>query len=488
MKKVKQGLERFGLLTPILQDELSQQHKLTKELGRGGQGVVFRTTDPELVVKCLLKDNQVVTNTEEKEAYKNKLSKLSLYPIHPSFNIAKPLFMLKDQAGYVMQMIQDMDPVQTLLDYKIPKGKKSKLPSWLNSELPIEVCYPLMHYAQTGGTKQRLAILMQTATELSKLHNVGLLYGDISPENVFFSVDRQFNHVWFIDADNIRFDNPKSGSIVYTPGYGAPEVVTKQDGCRPQSDCYSFAILAFKMLAMVDPFDGEALNDEGGWDEGEDTVEDKAQQGLLPFIDDLTDDSNRAKSGLPRELVLTAALKTLFAKTFTEGRVNVWQRPTVHHWPEALAAAHDAMITCSGCNMSYYPDNHQDCPYCKKPIPNYFQLSCYEWQPDSLLRKSNWQSLHVVKNEPITVPERVLQEFRVDGHDQAVLELYQLEGDWFIRQLSEQHIISITDSQGVFKPLVGQWHIELKLLERQGVLLYVQSDLPRVIELKWQGK
>ena len=53
MKKVKQGLERFGLLTPILQDELSQQHKLTKELGRGGQGVVFRTTDPELVVKCL---------------------------------------------------------------------------------------------------------------------------------------------------------------------------------------------------------------------------------------------------------------------------------------------------------------------------------------------------------------------------------------------------------------------------------------------------
>lgn len=488
MSKNKQDLDQFGLPKHGLQDEWSQQHKLTKVLGRGGQGVVFRTLDPDLVVKFILKDNQVITNTAEKETYKKKLSKLSLYPIAPEFNIAKPLFMIKDFAGYVMQMMQGMHSVQTMLDYKKPKDIQDDLPSWLSRELPIEISYPLAHYAKTGGSKQRLAILMQTASELSKLHNVGLIYGDISPENVFCSVDRQFNHVWFIDADNIRFDTPKPGSIVYTPGYGAPELLTKQDGCRTQSDCYSFATLAFKLLTMVAPFDGAAFDEDGGWDEGDTSTEDKAQQGLLPFIDDLIDDSNRAKSGLPRDLVLTPELKTLFAKTFTQGRVNPWQRPTIHHWPEALAAAHDAMIPCSGCNMSYYPTCHKECPYCEQPIPDYFQLSSYQWQSNEPLQKSNWQSVHVAKDAPFTVPERVLQAFMVDSHDQAVLELYQLEGDWFIRQLSDLDNIWITDSLGVFKPMIGQWHIDLEVLKQQKILLYVQSELPRVIELKWQGK
>ncbi|WP_052675246.1 hypothetical protein [Photobacterium iliopiscarium] len=72
MSKNKQDLDQFGLPKQGLQDEWGQLHKLTKVLGRGGQGVVFRTTDPDLVVKFILKDNQVVTNTAEKETYKKK--------------------------------------------------------------------------------------------------------------------------------------------------------------------------------------------------------------------------------------------------------------------------------------------------------------------------------------------------------------------------------------------------------------------------------
>lgn len=487
MNKNRQDGDVFGLQKNELQDELSQQHKLTKVLGRGGQGVVFATTDPDLVVKLVLKNNQVVTHPIEKEAYKKKLSALSMYPINPAFNIAKPLFMLKDQAGYVMQMMQRMQSIHGILDYKIPKETQGQIPSWPSDTLPIEISYPLAHYAKTGGAKQRLAILMQTATELSKLHSVGLIYGDISPENVFFSIDRQFNHVWFIDADNICFDKEKCASNVYTPGYGAPEIVTKKEGCRPQTDCYSFAILAFKLLAMVAPFNGQLLEDEG-WDDAEIEAEDKAQQGLLPFIDDVNDDSNRTKNGLSRELVLTPELTNLFAKTFTEGRLNPWQRPTIYHWPEALAAAHDMMIACPDCNMTYYPAHYQKCPYCKHPVPRFFQFNCYHWQPNTALQKQIWQSVHVDKDAPFTVPERVLKDFTVDKHDQAVLELYPLEGDWFIRQLNDQHRISITDHQGVFKPLVGQWHIDREALKQQGILLYVHSKIPRIIELKWQSE
>ena len=45
-----------------VKDQLSQWHKLTKELGKGGQGIVYRTSDPELLVKMSLKNHKEITD------------------------------------------------------------------------------------------------------------------------------------------------------------------------------------------------------------------------------------------------------------------------------------------------------------------------------------------------------------------------------------------------------------------------------------------
>jgi hypothetical protein len=52
-----------------------------------------------------------------------------------------------------------------------------------------------------------------------------MVYGDISPNNIFISEGMNDTSVWLIDADNIRFEILAGGSVVYTkirrPGAGS---------------------------------------------------------------------------------------------------------------------------------------------------------------------------------------------------------------------------------------------------------------------------
>ena len=61
------------------------------------------------------------------------------------------------------------------------------------------------------------------------LHNGLLNYFDNS-ENVFISNNPDSKQVWLIDPDNLRFYRLNSKSGVYTPKYGAPELVQGKSG------------------------------------------------------------------------------------------------------------------------------------------------------------------------------------------------------------------------------------------------------------------
>ena len=100
------------------------------------------------------------------------------------------------------------------------------------------------------------------------------------------------------------FERSEGGNAVYTPHYGAPEIVQGRDQSRPRTDCWAFAVMAFGTLALCHPFIGkkvlEPVNDEGGWD-AEPAADDapadlyeQAYAGYLPFIDDDDDDTNAA--------------------------------------------------------------------------------------------------------------------------------------------------------------------------------------------------
>jgi len=478
-----------------LMDVHHQVHRLAGELGRGGQGVVYKTNDPDLVIKLVTDTaGNPINDPDQVKKYQNNLSKLKLLPIGRDIHIAKPLFMLEGYAGYVMQLVRDMHPFSELLAKKANKQELEGFvaPTWLSS-MKKEDAYSLFDYAKTGSTKRRLDALTQCATQLAKLHGVGLVYGDISPENVFISKSTNYNHVWLIDADNLRFES-KKGLSVYTPSYGAPEVVQGIESGSSRSDCHAFSVMAFKILSMLHPFIGElVLDDSQGWDDADESaldIEEQAFAGLLPYIDDPQDSSNCNNSGLPRFLILTPELVQLFEESFCAGRKHSWQRPTIYHWPKALAQAVDLSIECD-CNMTYfdsYAEEHGECPYCEEATGKKIIAQTYQWLGDDGLGELRWQWSAKEKNKSFwALPKRVFTLFQLADHEISFMEIVQ-KGEHYFFELNFTHQIAVSwglegEKDSNFTPLNSKLALQSSQL-KQGVWFYIGSDTPLVVKIK----
>ncbi|AHV95633.1 protein kinase domain-containing protein [Paenibacillus sabinae] len=401
-------------------DEHNHIHINDERLGAGGQGVVYRTLDPNIALKLVTDQNgNPVTNRDACERYRKKFKQVQLLPLPQGIRVALPSALLKGYAGYVMTLLTEMVPFSHFwLGEKAARRIRAEdIPAWLD-EMPEEQAKHLMHYANTGGLKRRLTALARCADVLSRLHVAGLVYGDISPNNVFLSSDPSSSEVWLIDADNLRYDPDPRGSSVYTPGYGAPEVMQERDRTRFRSDCHAFAVLAFRMLTFNHPFLGDYVKG-GDWadDEGDPsgTREERAYAGLIPWIYEADDDSNRTEDGLPAELVLTEPLVALFDETFGAGRTQFWRRPSIFHWPEALAAAADETIECSACRMSWYMDKHGSrCPYCDTAAPPHLAVRVYSWDGGAIDEGSpEWTYFSRLPSvdDQLALPERLFKPF-----------------------------------------------------------------------------
>ncbi len=353
-------------------DQEGYVHRLEpRPIGVGGQGAVFRTTERDLAVKLVIDAlGRPVRDPGQRERLHRQFERVQTLPF-PALAIAQPLHLLaRPHAGYVMRLLTDMSPIRTLI---APPG--SKLAEF---------------YLEGGGLRRRLVLLGKVAEVLARLHAVPLVYADVSPNNVFISADPAAAEVWLIDADNLDFLCRAGGPALFTPGFGAPEIVQGRSGATTLSDVHAFAVLAFQVLTQQHPFLGERAESGGGWDSEGDT-EEMALRGELPWIQDIDDESNHTENGIPRELVLSTNLWGkrapgserpwgLFDRTFGPGRKDPGARPGLLQWAEAFRQAADMSVTCPGCGWSYYVTAKR-CPMCEAAVPLivYVQARC--WDP-----------------------------------------------------------------------------------------------------------
>lgn len=401
-----------------LSDQYGNRYQLASELARGGQGVVYRTTDPDLAIKQpLAADGEVDLASN----MRNRYQKVRCLPIPPRVPISLPKAALRDEPGYVMQLLNEMEPFSTFhLSGENKQAMATQtIPPWLEGLGDKDAALTLLHYARTGSTKRRLLALGKAAAVLARLHAAGLVYCDISPNNCFLS-DATPPNVWLIDTDNLRFDVEDQGNSVYTPRYGAPEVVQGLRPSHPGSDCWAFAVMAFETLALVHPFIGEKAldqgDDAGGWDAESVATgslgdpDEQAYAGKLPFIDDESDPSNRGMSGLPRALVLTTQLAHLFQEVFGPGRIDAWRRPAMAFWAIELTRAHDLSITCRKCSMSFARDR-KTCPYCRASRRGH-----------AIVKTSRWHMVVDADTTEVKLPHRLFHPFSLESNDETLFE------------------------------------------------------------------
>lgn len=365
-------------------DENGQKHQLTEKLGEGGQGAVWRTSDPNIIVKIKIDPvhGGPVVDEEEYDKYKAGLDEVRTLDLPAGIHVARAASVLRrPYCGYTMRMLGNMKSVKY----------------WIRSF--DEQTVPPKFYRDTGGLRYRLGFLSKAAGLFAKMYYHSIVYADLSPDNLFVSTDNHTGEVWLIDADNMRYFFDVNKQIM-TPGYGAPEVTAGGLNTR-ESDEYTFAVLAHEVLTLNSPFNGKMMSETGdGWDEDDwDTLSEPEKESApeyLPWIYDPDDTRNAVNpgTGMPADLVMTKRMKELFHRNFSrEGQSDPSSRPSMREWFEELRRAKDLLITCEHCQNTYFMKSAEKdkCPFCKKKRKRavYYAQILDEYDYDSIIDAEN---------------------------------------------------------------------------------------------------
>lgn len=200
------------------------QAKIIKELGRGGQGIVYLVdlAGKQMALKWYLKapDSKFYKNLEE------NISKGA-----PSDAFLWPEYLTRKEKGsygYIMKLR--------------PQGY-------------YEFGQYLLAKRQFGSFEAMLNAAMKICEGFYKLHLSGLSYQDLNDGNFF--IEPKTGDVLICDNDNVMPDGQKSG-IMGKARYMAPEVV---GGKAPDkySDRFSLAVILFMLFYGNHPFEGSRV-------------------------------------------------------------------------------------------------------------------------------------------------------------------------------------------------------------------------------------
>ncbi len=378
----------------ILEGENGNRYAVGEKIGEGGQGAVWAVaSDRYCVIKTLMNTDaasdgdrgRIVYDEARYEKFARKIKSLiALGVLSDIHRVALPEEVLKKPCcGYVMRLMDGLESIKKQMKHSDE--------------------YAISHSGKNSSLKKKLSVLKCLADIVRKLHTQGLVYCDLSPENVFISHNPNDHEVWLIDSDNLVYAN-SSKKCIGTPNYRAPEIYRNESACSFNSDMYSFALVAFEYLTAARPFSDENLSDEGGWDEVSDWGAgevDAIENGDV----DYGYEYGSVYMGVPLSFVATEKMQKLFYRTFcAAGRSKPQTRPTANEWYEALDEACNLVCVCPRGHDFLGPD----CAWCKMNKQNNSDMKIYS------LRTSIYLTDKDFGNDPDweNTPPPKLREYR----------------------------------------------------------------------------
>jgi len=215
-----------------------------------------------------------------------------------------------------------------------------------------------------------LAAAMKICDGFKLLHLNGYSYQDLNDGNFF--INPQNGDVLICDNDNVMAQGEKSG-IMGKARYMAPEVVA---GGVPDkySDRFSLSVLLFMLFFANHPFEGAKVVACPCMTE---SYEKKFYGSEAIFIYDPNNSANRPVRGIHQNIIrrwpaFPKVLKDAFIEEFSQDKLKNPQKRIIEEmWKKIIEQARDELIVCSHCGEETFIEASNslgNCVNCGKSI------------------------------------------------------------------------------------------------------------------------
>lgn len=312
---------------------------IVKELGRGGQGIVY------LVEVCGEKKAlKWYLNAPDDKFYRNLEHNIASGA--PSDAFLWPEYLTEKQQGsygYIMK---------------------------LRPQNYYEFGNFLLAKVSFKSFTAMLSAAMKICDGFMMLHRFGYSYQDLNDGNFF--IDPQTGDVLICDNDNVMPQGEKSG-IMGKARYMAPEIVA---GGIPDkySDRFSLSVILFMLFYANHPFEGAKVVACPCMTE---SYEKRFYGSEALFIYDPTDKSNLPVRGIHQNVirrwpVFPQMLRDTFVEEFSKEKLqNSSTRMIEQNWKKIISSVRDSLVVCRYCREETFVNilNSTDkCMNCGKDV------------------------------------------------------------------------------------------------------------------------
>jgi serine/threonine protein kinase len=313
--------------------------KVKKELGRGGQGIVYlvNVNGEDKALKWYI-------NVPNRDFYKNLQDNIRKGAPSPAFLWPEYLTDFQNGSfGYIMM---------------------------LRPQNYFEFGHFLLAKVKFKSFDAIFTAAMKICDGFMMLHRFGFSYQDLNDGNFF--IDPQSGDVLICDNDNVMPQGEKSG-IMGKARYMAPEIV---NGGIPDkySDRFSLSVILFMLFYLNHPFEGAKVAACPCLTE---SFEKRFYGSEAIFIYDEKDNTNLPVKGVHQNVikrwpVLPQILRDTFTKQFSQECLkNPKERLIEQEWKKNVCSLRDQLICCPHCKGETFAKVNQSvckCINCGKEI------------------------------------------------------------------------------------------------------------------------
>lgn len=317
-----------------------------KPLARGAQGTIHKSVDGKYVVKLYDAKSSTGARLQQIEGIVGRYNAVGGDSYWAELFTWPDKLVKNPQLGVRMRYMGDL----TRMDHYFWKVAYDRLPP-----------------EKRGWWIGRVAVAIKMARAVERLSTKGLCHSDLSDKNIL--VDPFDGRMTILDCDSLVIPNVMAADVLGTPGYMAPELVSKV--VREPSvvtDRHALAVLLYRWLLYKHPLDGPKQH---SLDPDEDELLQLGAKAL--FIEHPTDTSNRPNKLAVTADSLTPRMRDLFHRAFVHALHDPGKRPTAGAWEEALIEMFDRILPCANpqCEQRFFVAQEAGplrCTLCGTPV------------------------------------------------------------------------------------------------------------------------